>query len=328
MKLSFCIPTFNRAGYIGDTLANLASQATGDVEIVVVDGASTDGTASVVEAQQKRFGNIQYYPQTRNGGVDADLDKAVELAGSEYCWLMSSDDWITPGALQRVLAEIESGHEIYLGNITACTKDLAPVRDVRWLSETTPDRTFDFAKPGEFLDYLNAARSIGALFSYMPAVVVRRRDWLSVKDRQKYFGTWYGHVFTLFSLIKRPCRLRYISSPPLLLTRFGNDAAWELGLVRRLLIDFEGYLAVANRFYPDDGVERRALLRSMRFTHNWRRILSLRAWIQTEREWQEMRKLLKEFGYSPSLIVGCGFFGRAGSLVKAISHVKRKLTPV
>ena len=47
-KLSICIPTYNRAAYIGETLASIISQSNDDIEIVIVDGASTDNTADVV----------------------------------------------------------------------------------------------------------------------------------------------------------------------------------------------------------------------------------------------------------------------------------------
>src|SRR6266403_2104202 len=127
MKLSFCIPTYNRADYIGSTLTNILAQCRDDVEIIIIDGASTDNTAEVVENLRCKFNNIHYYSESRNNGVDADLAKAVAMAHGEYCWLMSSDDCLAPGAVARILAEIEQQEGVYLCNITACTKDLKPV---------------------------------------------------------------------------------------------------------------------------------------------------------------------------------------------------------
>jgi len=48
-RLSICIPTYNFGRFIGETLDSILPQATEDVEVTVVDGASTDNTADIVE---------------------------------------------------------------------------------------------------------------------------------------------------------------------------------------------------------------------------------------------------------------------------------------
>ena len=53
IRLSICIPTYNFGEFIGATLQSIIKQATDEVEIVVVDGASTDNTAEVVRAFQR-----------------------------------------------------------------------------------------------------------------------------------------------------------------------------------------------------------------------------------------------------------------------------------
>src|SRR5260370_25638719 len=123
IKLSVCIPTYNRAAFIGETVESILSQTDGSVEVVVVDGASTDGTPEVVASFQKRFANLIYYRGTENLGVDRDMATSVELATGEYCWLMSSDDLVKPGAVSEVLDEIKSRADIYLCNISLCDSD-------------------------------------------------------------------------------------------------------------------------------------------------------------------------------------------------------------
>ena len=49
-RLSICIATYNRASCIGETLRSIIPQITEEVEIVVVDGASTDNTCNVVKS--------------------------------------------------------------------------------------------------------------------------------------------------------------------------------------------------------------------------------------------------------------------------------------
>jgi abequosyltransferase len=50
LLLSICIATYNRGGYIGETLDTIIPQLDNDVELLVVDGASTDNTKDVVRS--------------------------------------------------------------------------------------------------------------------------------------------------------------------------------------------------------------------------------------------------------------------------------------
>jgi glycosyltransferase involved in cell wall biosynthesis len=107
-RLSFCIATRNRARLLRETLESILAQSPEDVEIVVVDGASDDDTPDVVAALQRRYERLRFQRQVVNGGVDADYAEAVSLARGEYCWLMSDDDVLVDGAVQRVMAELAS----------------------------------------------------------------------------------------------------------------------------------------------------------------------------------------------------------------------------
>ena len=80
IKLSICIATFNRAAFIGATLDSIISQATEEVEIVVVDGASSDNTSQVMDEYKRRFPRLRYFRQETNGGIDVDYSKTVEFA--------------------------------------------------------------------------------------------------------------------------------------------------------------------------------------------------------------------------------------------------------
>src|SRR5690349_17145524 len=70
IQLSICISTRNRASLIGATLGSIIEQLSEDCEIVVLDGASTDGTAGVVMDYQQRFSRLRYVRQETNNGLD------------------------------------------------------------------------------------------------------------------------------------------------------------------------------------------------------------------------------------------------------------------
>ncbi|HEU0046781.1 MAG TPA: glycosyltransferase family 2 protein [Nitrososphaera sp.] len=325
-RLSICIPTYNRAEYIGDTLSNITSQPLQEVEIVILDGASSDNTATVVNGFQERFPNISYHRETQNGGVDLDLAKAVAAARGEYCWLMSSDDFIAEGAIQRVLSEIELGFAIYSCSIVACTKGMVPFTTMHWFPPKMGDCVFDFSREADVIEYLEKAESIGALFSYMPSIVVRRSDWNRVSGSEEFYGSCYAHVFTLFSILQMPNKVKYISTP-LLLTRFGNDAATARGFWKRIMLDFDGYIAFGERLWPNNHRLRQAFLDVLRRSHPWYRLIRVRSLASVE-QWRMTQSRLRIVGYSSATILVCNYCGSLRSLVSLAFRVRKLLRPI
>jgi abequosyltransferase len=290
------------------------SQINESIEVVVVDGASADDTAEVVASFQNRFTNLIYHRCAQNMGVDRDMATAVELARGEYCWLMSSDDLIKPGAISRMLEEIQSGADIYLCDITLCNLDMRPIRDTRFLSDRRSTNQFDLTDREQFLAYLNLATSNNALFCYMCAIVFRRLSWENIGFNERFSRTGYAHVFTLLSFIKTRCLIKYIPSA-LVLNRPGNDSFSSQGIEKRYMLDFDGYLLLANELFESDPQVKRAFLQVIGREHPWYRLVKLRSAIQSSKAWRDLSAKLLVFGYSRRTLAVCGFCGRFKALV-------------
>ena len=126
--LSVCIATFKRAEFLAATLDSIVEQLEGGVELVIVDGASPDRTPAVVAPYLARFPAIRYFREEENSGVDRDYDKAVGYARGEYCWLMTDDDLLKPGAIRRVLGALrEEGRSLILVNAEVRNADLSQI---------------------------------------------------------------------------------------------------------------------------------------------------------------------------------------------------------
>ncbi len=322
IRLSVCIPTYNRASFIGETLQSILSQASDLVEVVVVDGASTDDTADIVTSFQSRFTNLVYYRGEHNNGVDKDMATAVELAHGDYCWLMSSDDLFKPGAISKMLDEIKSGADIYLCDVTLCSYDMRPIRDTKFLSDLRSKDQFDISDKGDLLTYLNLASSNNALFCYMSSIVFRRVRWLDVAYNERFSGTGYAHVFKLFSFIKKRCLIKYIPSA-LVLNRADNDSFSSLGIEKRYMLDFDGYLLLANELAFDPQLKRE-FLRVMTREHPWYRLIKLRSAVQSTVAWRQISSRLLAFGYSQRTLAVCGFCGRFKSAVNAAVFLNKR----
>jgi glycosyltransferase involved in cell wall biosynthesis len=188
--LSICIATYNRAGFIGETLDSIIPQLDGDVELLVVDGASTDPTEDVVRSYALKEPCIRYVRLSSKGGVDQDYDKSVELARGEFCWLFTDDDLLKPGAIAAVKAAIYQGHDLIVVNAEVRNRDLSTVLQRQRILMHDNKVYAPAALESLFVDALG-------YLSFIGAVVVRRSIWLR-REREPYFGTEFVHVGVIF----------------------------------------------------------------------------------------------------------------------------------
>lgn len=325
-RLSICIPTYNFGEFIGETLESIVGQqASDEVEIIVGDGGSTDNTAEVIERYQAYFSRLTYHNFGKKSGVDLDLSKTVELARGDYCWLMSSDDVLRSGAIQRVLNEITLGHAVYLLNRTMCDRNLRPIRRKNsWLSNGTADTVYHFADRSELIAYLNASESIGALFSYISSIVVCREKWSATGFDERFAGSNYAHVFRLFSMLKVDgSSLKYIRESSVL-CRGDNDSFLDKGLANRFLIDFDGYRLLGEFLFPDEEV-RNAFKAVMRRHHRWYSLSRLKGEVDDDRKWKELENTLSNYGYGSGELFLINVLGSSKLLVGSLRSIKRLL---
>ena len=97
MKFSICIPNYNYERYLGRTISSVREQQDADLEILMSDNASTDG--SVALAQSFADPRIQVHVNAVNVGFAGNLDRAARMASGEWLVMLSSDDLARPGAL-------------------------------------------------------------------------------------------------------------------------------------------------------------------------------------------------------------------------------------
>jgi glycosyltransferase involved in cell wall biosynthesis len=185
------------------------------VELVVVDGASPDTTPEVMAQYLSRYPEIRYYREQENSGVDADFDKAVGYARGEYCWLMTDDDLLRPGAIMKVLSILSGEDDLIVVNSEVRNIDLSVVFENHRL-------LFDADKKYRQADSEAFFAEIAAYLSFIGSVVIRRTCWLS-RDRSAYYGTLFIHVGVIFQ--NPPIANIRVIAEPLIVIRYGN-AMW------------------------------------------------------------------------------------------------------
>ncbi|MDE2361261.1 MAG: glycosyltransferase family 2 protein [Hyphomicrobiales bacterium] len=254
MRLSIAIPIYNFANFIGETLDSIVAQdGVGGVEIVVVDGASTDATPQVMADYCARHPQVRYVRLPQKGGIDRDMATAFASTSGDYCWLFSGDDIMRPGALRRALQEIESGCDVYL------TKHMEFLHDRKvwdeWpVLEPNAPATFDLGDPAVRARYFAGAVNTEAFFSFMGGMINKRASWDRVPFNAAFDGSCWAHAARLFELMKLGLRLRYV--PECWQDRRpDNDSFMGRGFVARIALSVDGYHKIADTFFGHESVE-------------------------------------------------------------------------
>lgn len=139
--LSVVVPVHNVEDYLEECLTSLAGQSLKDIEVVLVDDGSTDGSRRIAEdfaAGDDRFRCVHQ----ANAGLSAarNAGTARTTAGVPYLAFADSDDVLVPDAYERMLASLEStGSDLVTGNVWRLTGQGRPQAwQYRWLTADRP----------------------------------------------------------------------------------------------------------------------------------------------------------------------------------------------
>lgn len=112
--LTVVIPTYQAAGLVAGTLRAVLAEPVEDMEVVVVDDGSRDGTADVCRAVAAGDDRVRVVALPENRGVSHARRVAVEAARGEHLWLVDADDRVVPGAAAALLAAAATGADVVL----------------------------------------------------------------------------------------------------------------------------------------------------------------------------------------------------------------------
>lgn len=156
---------FNSSRTVARTIDSIARQTYAQVEYIVIDGGSQDGTVEVVRSRENV---IDLWLSEQDRGISDAFNKGIALASGEFIALVNADDWLEPSHVERAVAGLQlTGADFVFGNVVV----------------HGPDRAAQYVVSGD-PDYGRSVRQAMPDVNH-PTVVCRRR----VFERHGLFDT-------------------------------------------------------------------------------------------------------------------------------------------
>lgn len=249
IQISFCIPTLNRAKVLEASLRSITRQADQRVEIVIVDGGSTDETLVVIEKLKASFPQIYVYGSESGNGVDRDILQSVAMAHGEFCWLFSDDDLLSPGALEQVLQLIQEFPTISGASLNYAAYDST----MSYSIATVPAAGHGALRRNHlFFDRNKCLSVLGVYIGFISCQVVRRSLWMDIvknNDLTPHCNAWII-VYMIGKILERNPSWFYVHDV-CVRYRSGNDSfVSRVGIYDRQRIAHVAYADTIGSLFP------------------------------------------------------------------------------
>lgn len=202
MKISICIPQYNRIDYLLKNLEIISKQTYIDIEVVVSDDNSTDDTCDRISALIETYRYPLIYKRNKiNQGFDRNLRQSLELASGDYLLILGNDDSLNfPDAVEN-LVNFLSTHdfpEIGFCNYVEEKNRDSVIRRAAFthVYESTPETAIRFYKS----------------FSFVAGLIFKRETFHLV-NTDKYDGSIFVQVYMAMKAVLLNSRFFTIEDP-------------------------------------------------------------------------------------------------------------------
>jgi glycosyltransferase involved in cell wall biosynthesis len=104
MRVSIVTPSFNQARFLERTIQSVLNQTYDDIEYIIIDGASTDGSQEIIKRYEDRLAD--WVSEKDKGQTDA-INKGFARASGEVMAWLNSDDTLEPQAVEQAVAALQ-----------------------------------------------------------------------------------------------------------------------------------------------------------------------------------------------------------------------------
>lgn len=252
-KISVIIPVYNAGAYLEECLDSVLHQTYGNLEILLIDDGSTDGSGALCDAYAARDGRVRVFHQ-ENRGQSAARNAGLGAMTGELIAFVDADDVAAPDMLQNLLGALDTGADFAVCNILRIDEagrplDLCPLGDAMLTREA-------------FLDKLLEEQ---AWFYVMPGGKLYRRELF--RNLRFPEGFIYEDEAVLYPIVARCAKIATLAQP-LYRYRCHGDSTMGQGLRIQStdkLTALAGRLGLCREMGWDRALEANAL----RFVHTF-----------------------------------------------------------
>jgi glycosyltransferase involved in cell wall biosynthesis len=199
VKVSIGIPTYNGEKYLAQSIESVLMQLPEiheqQIEILISDNASTDGTAAIAKRYVEKLPYIITYTcNSQNIGYDRNVDNLFKVAKGEYLWLLGDDDMLMPGALQKLFSVITRCRGIAIVCLPPSFLNIENEKKI-WNRQFETDILCNDGN--EFLQ-----RSLWCT-SAVSSLCIRRKNW-NAESLDKYIGSQWIHIGGMLEIMRHP----------------------------------------------------------------------------------------------------------------------------
>ncbi|MBP3626108.1 MAG: glycosyltransferase, partial [Peptococcaceae bacterium] len=153
--LSIAIPSYNSEAYMANCIESLLIGGD-DVEILIVNDGSKDGTAQIADAYAAKYPNIIRAVHQENGGHGEAVNAGLRNATGRYFKVVDSDDWVDPKAYKEILALLkhmiaqETQLDMLISNFIYDKQGVTYKKVMHYRSVLPKDQIFTWDQIGHF----------------------------------------------------------------------------------------------------------------------------------------------------------------------------------
>jgi glycosyltransferase involved in cell wall biosynthesis len=236
--LTIAIPTYNGGNTIQNLLDLLLPQCSDEIEVIISDNCSTDGTDMIIKKYKEKSCKIIYNRNDRNIGPDANFLKCMRMAKGDFTWLVSDDDIVTEDSVGNIISFLKKNKNVCLVYLT--TRDFrGKYNGINECMCHKPEAEIDICTNDkeEFMKYA------GYYWGFMSSFICNTSKFNEIPNPEIYYGTFWlqSYIHALCTLgneihlgvIKYPC-----VGAGIYVNTANYDSALVNGVYYKKLIDF------------------------------------------------------------------------------------------
>lgn len=193
--ISICIPTLNRARFLKEAIESIAPQLTPDLELIVCDTGSNDGTTELMAEIQRTSQAVRYVRREEILGVDEALLLLLQQSRGKYVWFFGSDDILKPRAINKIRSKIMDA--AVAPTLVHVNHEIVDVEGKLLIASQLREK-----KDRHYSVGWRCVPRLGIGLGYISACIVRRKKIADLEDSRHFIGSrWLSLHLYLSALI-------------------------------------------------------------------------------------------------------------------------------